>query len=123
MEDNRAVGIRLADGEEFYADDIVSAADGYTTIYKLLERQIYLRRNEKSMRNYPLFPPNTPEASVWPGTWQVQPGDTLSTGGLELQMAAGISISVSISITLIGLAPEENGGYSFTKYTGMIPTG
>lgn len=34
---NRAVGARLTDGREYYADIIVSAADGYTTVMKLLK--------------------------------------------------------------------------------------
>jgi phytoene dehydrogenase-like protein len=33
---DRAVGVRLADGTERYADVIVSAADGYTTIFDML---------------------------------------------------------------------------------------
>lgn len=56
VEDNRAVGIRMADGEEFYADDIVSAADGYTTIYKLLEGKYISEEIEEIYENYPLFP-------------------------------------------------------------------
>jgi phytoene dehydrogenase-like protein len=37
VENNRAVGIRLKDGSEHRADRIVSAADGYSTIYEMLE--------------------------------------------------------------------------------------
>ena len=36
VEDSRAVGIELADGEIVKADTVISAADGYTTLYKLL---------------------------------------------------------------------------------------
>ncbi len=36
IENNHAVGIRLADGSEHRADVIVSAADGYSTIFKML---------------------------------------------------------------------------------------
>ncbi len=36
IEDNRAVGVELKDGTRHYADHIVSACDGYTTIYRLL---------------------------------------------------------------------------------------
>jgi ABC-type multidrug transport system ATPase subunit len=36
VKENRAVGVRLADGREYRADIIVSAADGYSTIFKLL---------------------------------------------------------------------------------------
>jgi phytoene desaturase len=37
VEDDRAVGIRLTDGREHRADVIVSAADGYSTIFGMLE--------------------------------------------------------------------------------------
>lgn len=37
VENNRAVGIRLADGSEQRADYVISAADGYTTIFEMLE--------------------------------------------------------------------------------------
>jgi phytoene dehydrogenase-like protein len=37
VEDGRAVGVQLRDGARHYADHIVSACDGYTTIYGMLE--------------------------------------------------------------------------------------
>lgn len=37
LRDNRAVGVILENGSEYYADEIVSAGDGHNTIYKLLE--------------------------------------------------------------------------------------
>ena len=37
VEDGRAVGVRLADGIEHRATDVISAADGYATIFGLLE--------------------------------------------------------------------------------------
>jgi phytoene dehydrogenase-like protein len=37
VENGRAVGVRLADGSEQRADVVISASDGYSTIYKLLE--------------------------------------------------------------------------------------
>ncbi len=37
VEDNRAMGVRLKDGSEHRADRIISAADGYNTIYKMLD--------------------------------------------------------------------------------------
>lgn len=37
VEHDRAIGARLADGAELRADDVVSAADGHSTIFALLE--------------------------------------------------------------------------------------
>ncbi|WP_405005760.1 NAD(P)/FAD-dependent oxidoreductase [Kitasatospora purpeofusca] len=39
VERDRAVGVRLSDGREFRADIVVSAADGHTTVMKLLKGQ------------------------------------------------------------------------------------
>ena len=37
VENNRAVGVRLADGSEHRSDIVISAADGRTTIFDMLE--------------------------------------------------------------------------------------
>jgi phytoene dehydrogenase-like protein len=37
VEQDRAVGVRLDDGRQFRADTVISAADGKTTIFKMLE--------------------------------------------------------------------------------------
>jgi phytoene dehydrogenase-like protein len=39
VQDHKAVGIELADGRQIGADAVISAADGYTTLYKLLGEQ------------------------------------------------------------------------------------
>jgi len=53
VEDGQAAGIRLTDGQEFRADRVISAADGFNTIYKMLdgkflepELQEYYRKSE-----------------------------------------------------------------------------
>lgn len=37
VENDRAVGIELKNGKRYYADYIISACDGYTTLYEMLE--------------------------------------------------------------------------------------
>ncbi len=49
VEENRAVGVELADGSEHRADFVVSAADGYSTIFKLLEGRYV---DEKTLARY-----------------------------------------------------------------------
>ncbi len=57
VENDRAVGIRLADGTEHRADWVISAADGRTTIFDMLGGA-YLDENIKSKYNNPkLFQP------------------------------------------------------------------
>ena len=47
LENDRAMGVRLADGTEHKADRVISAADGYDTIYHMLEGR-YLTPNIES---------------------------------------------------------------------------
>lgn len=55
-EDDRAVGVRLASGEEIAADYVISAADGRTTLYDMLEGRFIPPKLAKAYRSYPLFP-------------------------------------------------------------------
>ncbi len=57
VEDDQAVGVKLADGSEYRGDIVISAADGRTTVYDMLGGS-YL--NEEIRRHYeemPIFPP------------------------------------------------------------------
>ncbi|MFP4662211.1 MAG: phytoene desaturase family protein [Halanaerobiales bacterium] len=56
VKEDKAVGIKLENGEEYTGDDIVSAADGYTTLYKMLDGQYLSPELEKAYDNYSLFP-------------------------------------------------------------------
>src|SRR5215218_4300208 len=47
VEDGRAVGVELKSGERHFADHIVSACDGRTTIYRLLDGQYTSPRIDK----------------------------------------------------------------------------
>jgi phytoene dehydrogenase-like protein len=57
VEDDRAIGVRLADGTEHRADYVISAADGRTTIFDMLEG----RYADDKVRGYyddlPVFTP------------------------------------------------------------------
>ena len=57
VEDDQAMGVRLADGSEHRADIVVSAADGHSTIFKMLGGR-YVDQNVKNRyANWPMFPP------------------------------------------------------------------
>lgn len=56
VSDSRAVGIKLASGEEHFGDDIVSAADGYTTLYRMLDGLYLSPQLRKVYEEYSLFP-------------------------------------------------------------------
>ncbi|MFZ0282896.1 MAG: NAD(P)/FAD-dependent oxidoreductase [Bacteroidales bacterium] len=57
VEENRTVGIRLADGTEHRSSKVVSAADGYTTIFKMLGENYADSKIKDVYQKWPLFYP------------------------------------------------------------------
>jgi phytoene dehydrogenase-like protein len=57
VENNHAAGIRLEDGSEHRADYIVSAADGHSTIFKLLEGKYINQKIKDYYDHLPIFLP------------------------------------------------------------------
>ncbi|HZW82502.1 MAG TPA: NAD(P)/FAD-dependent oxidoreductase [Candidatus Deferrimicrobium sp.] len=56
-EQNRAVGIKLADGSEHRADIVISAADGHATIFDMLGGQYLNDEIKRNYREMPIFQP------------------------------------------------------------------
>ncbi len=56
-ENGRAVGIRLEDGTEHFADYVISAADGHTTIFEMLEGKYVNETIRGYYEKLVLFPP------------------------------------------------------------------
>jgi phytoene desaturase len=54
---DRAVGVRLADGSKHHADLVISAADGYSTIFELLGGRYTSRKMRAQYERWPLFAP------------------------------------------------------------------
>ena len=57
VENDRAVGVRLADGSMHRADIVVSAADGYSTIFEMLGGRFVDQGIRDRYANWPLFNP------------------------------------------------------------------
>ncbi|MFN8633067.1 MAG: NAD(P)/FAD-dependent oxidoreductase [Chloroflexota bacterium] len=57
VEDGRAVGVRLVDGAEHRADDVVSAADGHATVFDLLGGRHVTPALIRAYRTQPVFRP------------------------------------------------------------------
>lgn len=57
VEHGRAVGVRLADGSEHRADDVISAADGHTTIFELLRGRYTDTLTRRAYQRMPIFRP------------------------------------------------------------------
>jgi phytoene desaturase len=54
---DRAVGVRLSDGTKHHADLVISAADGHSTLFKLLGGQYVSRKMRARYERWPLFAP------------------------------------------------------------------
>jgi phytoene desaturase len=57
VENDRAVGVRLADGRELRADVVVSAGDGHSTIYNLLGGRYVDKKITERYQNWNLISP------------------------------------------------------------------
>lgn len=55
VEGDKAVGVSLADGSVFRANRVISGADGYTTIFKMLEGKYADDKTREPYENWPLF--------------------------------------------------------------------
>jgi len=57
VENDRAVGVRLADGSQQRAGRVISAADGHATIFDLLGGQYADEKTREPYEKWPVFPP------------------------------------------------------------------
>lgn len=57
VENNRAAGVRLADGRELRADIVIGAADGHATLYDMLDGKYLTPALENAYKNWKLFTP------------------------------------------------------------------
>jgi phytoene dehydrogenase-like protein len=57
IENDWALGVRLTDGTEHFSDIIISAADGRTTIFDMLDGKYVTDKIRNLYENSPLFPP------------------------------------------------------------------
>lgn len=57
VEDDRALGVRLADGSEHKSGRVISAADGHTTIFQMLEGKYADEGTREPYEKWPTFPP------------------------------------------------------------------
>lgn len=56
VEDDRAAGVRLADGRTIEADAVISAADGYSTVFEMLGGRYADRKTRLRYESWPLTP-------------------------------------------------------------------
>jgi phytoene dehydrogenase-like protein len=56
-ESNKAAGIRLDNGAEYFCTRVVSAADGYSTIFRMLDGKYTGEKTREIYDKWPVFPP------------------------------------------------------------------
>ncbi|MBI4928403.1 MAG: NAD(P)/FAD-dependent oxidoreductase [Anaerolineae bacterium] len=89
VENNRAVGARLADGSELRADFVISAADGHATIYDMLEGRFVDEKVEEPYKSWKPFPPLVFIGMGVNRTFNDLPG---TVTGLSFDLAEPVSI-------------------------------
>lgn len=57
VENNVAKGVSLSDGTTVYADYVIGASDGYTTIFKMLDAKYISKEIDFAYKNWELFTP------------------------------------------------------------------
>ncbi len=57
VENNHAVGVRLTDGSEYRSDIVISAADGYSTIFNMLDGKYIDDNIRRYYDDLPIFQP------------------------------------------------------------------
>ncbi len=83
VENNRAAGVRLEDGREERADVVISAADGYATLYQMLEGRYRDPKLDEMYRSGEIFQPLVFIGLGVNRTFPELPG---LTGGLVIQL-------------------------------------
>jgi phytoene dehydrogenase-like protein len=68
VEEGRAVGVRLAGGDELRADYVISAADGHATLFNMLDGQYLDAKHQEAYDNWPVFPPLIQVSLGWRAT-------------------------------------------------------
>jgi phytoene dehydrogenase-like protein len=90
VQDGCAVGVRLADGSQQRADVVISAADGYTTIFKLLKGEFADNETRDRYAHWKPFP-SMIFASA--GVRRTFPDIPLSVEGNAFELAQPVSIA------------------------------
>ncbi len=111
VKDGRAVGIRLEDGTEHFADRIISNADGYSTIYRMLDGRY---TNELIDSYYEKWWPKTQEFGA-----QVALGVNRDLSGEP----HSIVLFLDEPITIEGVERDRVDLELFDDATGMVPPG
>jgi phytoene dehydrogenase-like protein len=121
-QEDSATGIRLTDGTEYTAGRVISAADGYNTIFEMLEGKYV---NDKIREPYEKWPVFYPLIYVGLGVSRTFPEESITVSGLSYQLKEPALIGEAVRERLWvhiynqdpGLAPKGK-----TSIVIMLPT-
>ncbi len=89
VENDRAIGIILADGTEHRADRVISAADGYSTIFNMLDGKYADEKTREPYEKWPIF---QPLIFVGIGVNRSFPDEPLSVSGFSCPISEPVEI-------------------------------
>jgi phytoene dehydrogenase-like protein len=112
VESDNAVGVRLADGSEHCSDIVISAADGRTTIFDMLEGKYINDKIRGYYDNFPLFPPLI----------QIAFGVTRSFDEVPY-LVSGINYPLNEPVTIAGQELKRLGVHVYNYDPGAAPAG
>jgi phytoene dehydrogenase-like protein len=112
VENNKAVGIKLADGSEHHADWIVSAADGRTTIFDMLEGKYIDDAIKNRYDNPDLFSP-----LVYIGLGVTDRVEEIPPS------VSGLSFPLDTPITIAGKEHQRMGVLTYSYDPSLAPEG
>ena len=92
VENNRSVGLRLANGSEVKSDCVISAADGHETIFEMLEGKFF---DDKVQEYYSQFPVFTPLVYVGLGVNRSFEDTPKIISGIKFELQKSIKIGDS----------------------------
>jgi phytoene dehydrogenase-like protein len=115
VEDGRAVGIRLSNGRELFADIVVSACDGYSTFMKLLNQK-YLSDTYRSLYTETIEEPGM----IFPGYFTLFLG--LNRKFPQEEICATYLLTQSETAGLVGIEhPSINVQFRSMSYPELSP--
>ena len=112
VEKDKAVGIRLTDGTEHHGDIVISAADGRTTIFDMLEGRYINDKIRDCYNNSPLFPPLI----------QITLGVTRSFDEVP-HLVSGINYPLNGPVTIAGQELRRLGVHVYNYDPSLAPKG
>lgn len=88
--DGEAIGVKLPNGEEHFAGKVISAADGYATIFQMLDGKFGDEKTFKPFKEWKIFPPLV---YIGLGVNRTFENEPLSVSGISFKLKNPVNIA------------------------------